>query len=107
MNLNLDDIFGSAKAAISQQLDDLGSVGKPALVGYLEDQALKIISADKNQNQATFEANLNTVINRPTAAGSFGDYVSGLAQSPIIKSYGPYILLAAGAGLCIALLLKK
>lgn len=94
MGLNLDQMWESAKQAITQTGNDLVDAGKPALIGYLEDQAVKILQADKQQHEANFQASVASILNRPTATDSLGAYISNAAQSPVIKQYGPYILLA-------------
>jgi len=93
MGLNLSDLFSSAKSAVEQTANDAMKLGYHSGLGYLEDQAIRIISADKAQHDANFKKATTEILNRPTAVGSFGGYISDLAQSPVLKQYGPYVII--------------
>lgn len=90
--IDMDQLFGDAKKAASQGMDDLLKTGGNAALGYLEQQAINIISADQAQHTEAAQSNINAILNRPTTAGSFGAYFSNLAQSPALKAYGPYVI---------------
>lgn len=92
MGLDLGQVFGNAVDAIKNEGNDLLKMGWNAGLGYLEDQAIKIIEADRSDKEAAFKQGVATAINRPTSTESFGAYISNLAQQPVIKQYGPYVI---------------
>ena len=106
MGLNLDEIFGNAKKAVEQGASDFYKIGSTAALGYLENEAIKIIEADKAKNEAAFQGHVEELMKRPTSVDSLGNYLSNQLQSPAIKTYGPWIilgiLLIAGTTILIA-----
>lgn len=107
MGLDLGQIFDSAKQAVEQSATDAYKTVTTGALGYLEDQAIKIIQADKAQNEAAFKTNVQTILKRPTAADSMGAYLSNLAQSPVLKEYGPYVIGAAILCFGVAVLMGR
>lgn len=92
MGLDLDSLFGQAKAAASQGMDDLLKTGGNSALGYLENQAAAVLQHDANQNTANAQAATQAILSRPTNADSFGAYLTNMIQQPAVKQYGPYIL---------------
>lgn len=94
MGIDIGAMFQDMKNTAAQGMNDLLKQGANAGLGYLEGQAVKVIQADQQQHEKDFQDATMAAIQRPTAAGSFGDYFSGLAKSPVLKSSGPYVLVA-------------
>lgn len=95
MGLDLDQLFGSAKEAISQGMNDVLKQGGNAAIGYLEGEAIAILAADKADKEKAFQEGVAQILTRPSSSNSFGAYVQNVAQSPIIKEYGGYIIAGA------------
>lgn len=106
MGLDISQLFGNAIEDAKKGMTDIAKIGGSAALGYLEDQAVKIIQADKQQHEANFKEGVLEVLNRPTAVDSLGNYISNAVQSPVIKQYGPYIILGVllilGGGILIS-----
>ena len=92
MGLDISAIFGSAKQAAETGMNDLLKLGGAAALGYIEDQAMKALAEDKARNEAIFKTKAEEILKRPTAANSLGGYVSDLVESPLAKTYAPYVL---------------
>lgn len=97
MGLDISAIFGNIQKDVSAGMNDVLKLGGNAALGYLEDQAIKILEADKADKEKIFKTDLATILKRPGSGDSLGAYLGNVAQSPIIKEYGPYILM----GVCI------
>lgn len=107
MGIDISAIFASAKSAVEQSATDAYKTVTTGALGYLEDQAVKVIQADKAQNEAAFKTNVQNILKRPTAVDSMGAYMSNLAQSPILKEYGPYVLGAVILCFGVAVLMGR
>lgn len=92
MGIDIGAIFDSAKQAVEQSANDAYKTITTSGLGYLEDQAIKVLQADKAQNEKAFQTHAATILQRPSALDSFGAYVSNLTQSPVLKEYGPYVI---------------
>lgn len=92
MGLDLGQIFGNAVEAIEQSADDAWKTVSHGALGYLENEAIKVLQADKAKNEKAFQTNLSEILNRPTSADSMGAYLSNMVQSPVLKEYGPYVI---------------
>ena len=78
-------------AAEAGMTDALKAGGNAAL-GYLEQQAINLINADKAKHEAAAQGYLTDQLATPSNPNSFGSYLSNLASSPAMQTYGPYIL---------------
>lgn len=107
MGLNLDQIFGNAKQAIEQTATDAWKTASHGALGYLENEAIKVLQADKAQNEKAFQTNVAEILKRPTAVDSMGNYISNLVQSPALKEYGPYVIGAVVLCFGVALLIGR
>lgn len=107
MGLNLDQIFGNAKEAIAQSADDAWKTVSHGALGYLENEAIKVLQADKAQNEKAFQTNVAEILKRPTSVDSMGAYVSNLVQSPALKQYGPYVIGAVVLCFGVAVLIGR
>lgn len=107
MGLDIGQIFGSAKDAIEQSASDAWGTVSTGALGYLENEAIKILQADKQQNEKAFQTNVQTILKRPTATDSMGAYLSNLAQSPALKEYGPYVIGAVVLCFGVAVLIGR
>lgn len=95
MAIDIGSLFGKAEDAAKQGMNDLLKQGGNAGLGFLEGKAVAIIQQDQAKNEAAVQQSIQDNLNTPTAPGSFGAYLSNLAQAPALKTYGPYILGAA------------
>lgn len=105
MGIDISQLFGNAEQATSQGMNDVLNTAGQSALGYLEGQAISVIQADQSQHVATAQKATSEILNRPTVAGSFGAYVSGILQQPVMQQYGPYVI-GVGAVIAILLLLK-
>lgn len=92
MGLDIGQVFSSIKADVEKGMSDVVKMGSSALPAYLEDQAIKILQADKAQHEKDFSEKLGTLLKGPSSADSLGAYISNISQAPVLKEYGPYIL---------------
>lgn len=99
MGLNIDDLFGKAKEAATQGMNDLLKTGGNAAIGYLEGQAIQVIQSDKNQHEQASTAAAQEILNRPSSP--FGEYVSNLMKNPVLNTYGPLIIFGLAGVLII------
>lgn len=117
--VDLSALFGGgdAKGAVDTGMNDLLKMGGNAGLGYLEAPAISaveeyqrknegnilgtlagtfagILKNDKASNEAQVKAAIAEQLKKPSGGGSggFGGYLSGLAQDPILKQYGVYIV---------------
>lgn len=103
MGISIDDIFGKAKDAAAQGMNDLLKTGGNAALGFLEGQAVAVIQADQANHEQASQAAAQEILNRPSSP--FGDYISNLMQNPVLNQYGPVIIfglvivLVAGAAM--------
>jgi len=93
MGIDIGSIFNSAKESVEQTAKDAWNLGVTGGLAYLEDQAIKVIEADKNQNAAKLQSGVVSILNRPTSGDSLGGYITQQLQSPVLKQYGPYVIL--------------
>ena len=93
MGLDIGELFGNVWEDVKQGANDVLKTGGNAALGYLEGEAIKILEADKAQNEKNFQTNIKEILQRPSSADSLGAYVANVAQAPVIKEYGPYILI--------------
>lgn len=106
MGINIDDIFGKAKAAAEQGMNDLLKTGGNAALGFLEGQAIAILHADKQQHEQAAQQSAQEILNRPSSP--FGDYVSNIMKNPVLNNYGgPIIFGIVGVLLIGALVYGK
>lgn len=97
MGFDIGQVFGNAKSAIEQGMNDVLKQGGNAALGWLEGEAINLLSADKADKEKAFSAGVVDILNRPTASGSLGSYIGNQLQSPVMKNYGPYIIAGIGA----------
>ena len=107
MGLDLNALFGQAKDAATTGMNDILKTGGNAGLGYLEGQAVAIISADQSQHEQAAQKAVTDVLNRPSSPGGFGSYMQGLIQNPALKQYGPYVIVGAVVLIGLGLYLRK
>lgn len=91
--MDIDALFGQAKTAVETGMNDLLKQGGNAALGWLEDKAISVIDQDKAQREAQLKQYVQQNISGPPSPGSFGAYIANLAQSPVLKEFGPSILI--------------
>lgn len=106
MGIDISTLFGNAEDAATQGMNDLIQTGGNAALGYLEGQAVKIISSDASTHNAAAQTATASILQRPTNADSFGAYLSNLIEAPALKTYGP-LVIGAVAFVVIGLILLK
>lgn len=106
MGISIDDIFGKAKAAAEQGMNDLLKTGGNAALGFLEGQAVAVIKADQASHEQAASQSAQEILNRPSSP--FGDYVSNLMANPVINQYGgPIVFGLVGVLLVGAIVFGK
>jgi hypothetical protein len=106
MGLDLNSIFQQAKQAADQGMNDLLQTGGNAAIGYLEQQAVNVISADQAQHVEQSQQAITTVLNRPSKPDGFGAYLTNLMQQPALKNYGPYLIAGVVAIVALTLFVR-
>lgn len=106
MGIDLGAMWGDAMNTAKQGMTDLLKQGGNAGLGYLEGQAIAVIQADQAQHEEAVKQSITNALNTPPNPNSFGSYLSGLTQQPIIKQYGLYILGAVGLIIVVTLVAK-
>ncbi len=108
MGLDLDQLFGDAWKAAEQGMNDVLKTGGNAALGYLEDQAIAIIAADRDQHLKEAQDHTKEILSRPTAEGSFGEYLKSMIQSPTLQTFGaPMLMMFVAVGVGGYFLLRK
>lgn len=107
MSIDLNSLFGQAKDAASQGMTDmLNTMGNSAL-GYLETQGANALQGMAKQNAAQAQAATSEILNRPGGGpDSFGNYLSSVMQSPVLKQYGPTMMIAVAAIVILTLAMR-
>ncbi len=106
--MDLDKLFGDSWKAAEQGMNDLLKTGGNSALGYLEDQAIGVIKADRDQHIKEAQDHTKEILSRPTQEGSFGEYLKSMLQGPVMQTYGaPMILMFVAVGVGGYLLLRK
>lgn len=106
MGIDLGQMFGDAKNTVLQGMNDFAKQGGNAAIGYLEGQAIGVIQADQSQHEEAVQQVVTKQLSTPPNPGSFGAYLTGLVQQPVIKQYGLYILGAVGLIVVVTLVAR-
>jgi len=106
MGLDLDSLWGEAKKAAETGMNDLLKQGGNAGLGYLEQQAINTLQADKAQHEASYAQAVKDKLNQPSSPDSFGSYLSKITQSPVLQNYGIYIIGAVAVVVIVTLVAK-
>jgi hypothetical protein len=93
MGIDLNNLFGQAKSAASQGMNDLLQTGGNSAIGYLEQQAVDVINQDQQQHVEAAQTAASQILSRPTVAGSFSAYLGNVMQNPTLKQYGTPIII--------------
>ena len=107
MGIDLAKIFGDAQESAGAGMTDALKAGANAGLGYLEQQAVAVIQADQKDKQQQVQKYVQDQLSQPPNPGSFGSYLSGMMQQPVIKQYGVYILGGIGLIVLLTLFLKE
>ena len=92
MGFDISQLFGSSGDTAKSGMSDVLKSGANAALGYLEQQAINVISADKKQHEIQAQASGASLLQHPSNPNSFGSYFSNLMQGPALQTYGPYVL---------------
>lgn len=115
MSFSLDDIFGEAKKAVENGLEQVKTVGIPALqnageqwaANVLKDQANQLLNQNK-ETQKKLNEGVSQILNAPSNPNSFGHFLSEGIQGSVLSEKGLTITLAViGIGVLGFILLKK
>ena len=104
--MDIGKMFGDAVTSASQGMTDLLKQGGNAALGYLEGQAVSVIQADQAQHEGQFQNMTLAQLNSPGNPNGFGAYLQDLSTNPVLKSYGPLIIVAIGGIIIFGMLLK-
>ena len=114
MGLNLDDLWGQAKEAMDKGLEQVKSVGVPALTSAAEKWAANVLEEQKKsllgsakEADRTLQTNVNTILKAPQSPGSFGSFFSETIAGAGVGAGGPMILLGIGAVLIVGIWLGR
>lgn len=100
MGLNIEELFGSAKQSIDQALNQVKTVGIPALqnageqwaANVLREQSDSLLKQNK-ETQKQLAKEVNTVLKAPKQPGSFGSFFSEGITGAGMSTYGLPIIL--------------
>lgn len=106
MGFDISQLFGGEDSS-GQGMSDVLKSGANAGLGYLEQQAINLISADKKKHEAAAQRSTSDLLKHPSNPNSFGSYFSNLMQGPALNTYGPYILAGVGVVVVLTLMLRK
>jgi uncharacterized membrane protein YebE (DUF533 family) len=105
MGLDLSAMWGDAKKAAEQGMQDALNIGGNAALGYLEGQAIGVIQQDQTKHVAEAQRATADILNRPSTP--FGDYAKNILSQPVVKQYGVYILGGIGIVVVATLLMRR
>lgn len=92
--MDLQSLFGDAQAQASQVFSDVQNVGVPALKSAAEGTVVNWLQGQQAQDNKTLSDNVQSVLSRPPSApGSFSANLVSAFQNPVVKQYGPMILV--------------
>lgn len=107
MGIDWDSLWGQATEAVNKGLDDLQTVGVPALQAAAEQWGIQVLTAQHAQTTATLNQNVKELAARPSEEGSFGSYLADVFQNSGASAFGPQILIGAvGVGILALLIFK-
>ena len=106
MGIDIGAMFGDALKSAEQGMSDTLQQGGNAALGYLEQNAINLISADKKTHEEAYQTAVAKNLAQPANPNSFGSYLSNITQSPVIKQYGVYILGAVALIVGATLVMK-
>lgn len=108
MAINLNQLFGQAAEAAKQGMSDLLKTAGNAGLGYLEQQGADALQGMANGSASAAQTATTAILNRPGGDPTgFGAYFSNLVQSPVLKQYGPTIMIAVAAIAVVTIVVAK
>lgn len=107
MSIDIGQLFGNAEDSVKHGMTDLLHMGGNAGLGFLEGKAISILQQDQADKNSAAQQQIQTTLDQPNAPGSFGAYLSNLAQTPVLKEYGPYILAGIGGIILVTLIARN
>jgi len=91
MGFDINDLFGQAKDAINNGIQQVETVGVPALTAAAEKWGADVLTKQANENQAAVN---KAVASAPAAApGSFAASVQGVFKNTVASQYSVPILI--------------
>lgn len=103
--MDFGSLLDQAKQAVNNELEQVKSVGVPALQTGLEQWGQKVLQdqaaslgKDAQKSQAQLNTAVNQVLSAPSQPGSFGSFLSGAFQNAGLQSKG---LLVVGGVLAV------
>lgn len=108
MSIDLNNLFGQAADAAKQGMNDLLQTAGNAGLGYLEQQGATALQDMANGSASAAQTATTSILNRPGGDPTgFGAYFSNLIQSPVLKQYGPELMLGVAAIAVVAIVLTR
>lgn len=107
MGIDWDSLWGQATEAVNKGLDDLQTVGVPALQSAAEQWGINVLTQQHAQTTQTLNQNVKELAARPSEEGSFGSYLASAFQNSGANAFGPQILIGAiGIGILAVIIWK-
>jgi hypothetical protein len=107
MGIDWDSLWGQAETAVNQGFKDLQTVGVPALQSAAERWGIQVLTEQNKETTAQLAAVTKEVMDRPSEEGSFGSYLAGVFKEPVVKQYGPHILIGAVGLLVVGVMIAR
>ena len=95
MGIDWDSLWGQATEAVNKGLDDLQTVGVPALQSAAEQWGINVLTKQHAETSQQLNQAVKSVTERPSEEGSFGSYLANAFQTSGANAYGPHILIGA------------
>lgn len=108
MGLDFSELFGNAKDAISQAVEDVKNTGLPALEASLEKWGADKLNEMSKNSQGTVDQNVKEILNRPQDPNGIGAYISNTLKTPVVQQYGGLMIAGVvGIGVLAVLIFSK
>jgi hypothetical protein len=101
--ITLDELFGQAKKAVNDGLEQAKAVGVPAIQAAGEKYAANLLAdwqknltTSADQNQKKVQAEVKKIMDAPATPGSFGSFLGDTLTGAGLGAGGGKILIAVG-----------
>ena len=95
MGISWDSLWEQATDTVNKGLDDLQTVGVPALQSAAEQWGIEVLTKQHAETSAQLNTAVKSVADRPSEEGSFGSYLANAFQQSGASTFGPHILIGA------------
>ena len=106
--MDWQSLFDQGKQKVEQAYGDLIKTGVPAIQAGLEESAMNWLQSQNQATKKTLEQNVNAMLSSKEPQSAFAKGIQDGFQAPILKTYGPQILIGVVVvGLAGFYLMKK